>query len=138
MSTCQKTEATQRIDDRIGRRIFMARQARSLSQSALAGRLGVSFQQVQKYECGANRVSAARLYQIARALDWPVEWFFEAVDGAGADPVDAEGVERFLAIPRVRELAELWQTLAPGARSTVLAMLRLMGEGERRAAAARG
>jgi transcriptional regulator with XRE-family HTH domain len=51
-----------------------------MSQTALADRLGVTFQQLQKYESGANRISASRLWQIAEALEVPVSWFFMEID----------------------------------------------------------
>lgn len=47
-----------------------------LSQEELAGRIGISFQQLQKYETGENRISAARLFRLAGALDVPITWFF--------------------------------------------------------------
>jgi transcriptional regulator with XRE-family HTH domain len=63
-------------DTEIGARIRQRRQELALSQAHLARRLGVTFQQVQKYESGANRVSAAMLHQIAVALEAPLDWFF--------------------------------------------------------------
>ncbi len=51
-----------------------------MSQPALAEALGIAFQQVQKYECGTNRVSASRLYQLAQALSVPITWFFDEID----------------------------------------------------------
>ena len=68
------------VDAHIGRRIRARRRQLRLSQQALAGRLGITFQQLQKYERAANRVSAARLVAIAAALEAPPAWFlpFEA------------------------------------------------------------
>lgn len=63
-------------DKAIGKLIRMRRIEQKISQSDLGGKLGVSFQQVQKYEKGVNRVGAARLQQIAAALDVPVTYFF--------------------------------------------------------------
>ncbi|MBZ6078900.1 helix-turn-helix domain-containing protein [Microvirga puerhi] len=64
------------IDLRIGERIKQARLVQDKSQEWLAGRLGVSFQQIQKYEKGANRVSAGRLMLIAEELKCSLSWFF--------------------------------------------------------------
>lgn len=61
------------IDAMVGRTIRMLRLSKGISQGALGRRLGVSFQQVQKYENGSNRVGAGRLAQIAMALDVPME-----------------------------------------------------------------
>ena len=67
----------QDIDRHIGQRIVEARDLRGFSQSRLAEVLGISFQQVQKYERGKNRISAGRLWLVAKTLDIPVQWFFE-------------------------------------------------------------
>lgn len=64
-------------DKHVGGRIRMARRARDISQSALADALGISFQQIQKYEYGKSRVSAGRLQHIARILEMPVTLFFD-------------------------------------------------------------
>lgn len=65
-----------RIDAFVGARIVALRAEAGLSQAVLATRLGISFQQVQKYEAGTNRVSASRLHRVAALLDAPVETFF--------------------------------------------------------------
>ena len=65
----------------MGTRIRVRRMEKGISQSDLGKQLGVSFQQVQKYERGSNRVSAPRLEQIAKALDVPIIYFYEGVNG---------------------------------------------------------
>jgi transcriptional regulator with XRE-family HTH domain len=65
------------IDVHVGNRLRMRRMLIGLSQEKLGERLGLTFQQVQKYEKGSNRVSASRLYHMARILDVPVQFFFE-------------------------------------------------------------
>ena len=69
-------------DVELGKRIRLRRVELHISQSELADKLGVSFQQVQKYEKGVNRVGASRLQQIATALDVPVTFFYDD-DGLG-------------------------------------------------------
>jgi transcriptional regulator with XRE-family HTH domain len=71
-----------KYDIELGKRIRLRRVEMDISQSGLADKLGVSFQQVQKYEKGVNRVGAARLQQIATALDVPITFFFDD-DGLG-------------------------------------------------------
>src|SRR3954469_18831824 len=71
-------------DRRIGQRIRLQRNALGLSQDTLANALGLTFQQVQKYERGTNRVSASRLEDIARVLKVPVAFFYD--DDADASP----------------------------------------------------
>jgi transcriptional regulator with XRE-family HTH domain len=75
-------------DIEIGRKIRALRLERGLSQSGLADGIGLTFQQVQKYEKGANRVSAGRLQQIADLLNVPVTFFFGGM-GARAKKSDA-------------------------------------------------
>ena len=79
------------IDIHLGRRLRRRRRILGLTQQQLAGACGVRFQQIQKYECGANRVSAARLWRIASALEVPVNYFFE---GLSDDVVVAPGPTR--------------------------------------------
>lgn len=70
------------VDIEVGRRIRMQRRVLGMSQSALAERVSVTFQQVQKYEKGSNRVGASRLQGIADCLNVPVSFFFEGMAGA--------------------------------------------------------
>ena len=69
--------STGKHDIELGKRIRLRRVEQSISQAALGSQVGVSFQQVQKYEKGVNRVGAARLQQIATALDVPVTFFYD-------------------------------------------------------------
>jgi transcriptional regulator with XRE-family HTH domain len=92
-------------DKYVGARIRMRRLMLGMSQSGLAQGLDLTFQQIQKYEKGINRVGASRLQQIAHILKVPVEFFFEGgpgVPGAKADAPDAPSlahVSDFLASP---------------------------------------
>lgn len=65
------------IDLHIGRRLRRRRRLLSLTQQQLGDRLNIRFQQVQKYECGANRISAARLWHLAGALEVEIAYFFD-------------------------------------------------------------
>jgi transcriptional regulator with XRE-family HTH domain len=77
------------IDVHVGGRIRARRRQLGLSQERLADALGLTFQQVQKYERGSNRVSASKLYDIARTLGVTVGEFFDGM--SGAEPGVAEG-----------------------------------------------
>ena len=70
------------FDVQLGQRIRARRLWLGLSQTELGAALGLSFQQVQKYERGMNRISAGRLYQFAKILDVPINYFFEQMSGA--------------------------------------------------------
>ncbi|MDX1711410.1 MAG: helix-turn-helix transcriptional regulator [Rhodovibrionaceae bacterium] len=67
-------------DVHIGQRVREKRMALGYSQTALAEKLGISFQQVQKYESGANRISGSRLWEMSRVLGEPVSYFFEGLE----------------------------------------------------------
>ena len=101
------------IDIHVGSRFRLARQALHMSQEKLGEALGITFQQVQKYEKGANRVGSSRLMNISATLNRPVEFFFEGVDAAGnTQPVDdltsflnsKEGMRLARAFARVKDL----------------------------------
>lgn len=84
-----------KTDVHIGRRVRERRVAMGLSQSELAEGLGISFQQVQKYESGANRISGSRLWDVASLLQVPVGYFFEGL-GATLEPAEGGGEEALL------------------------------------------
>jgi transcriptional regulator with XRE-family HTH domain len=65
------------VDIHVGSRLRMRRSMMGMSQESLADSVGLTFQQVQKYERGSNRVSASRLYQFSKILDVPVAYFFD-------------------------------------------------------------
>ncbi len=67
------------IDLHLGRRLRRRRRLLGLTQQQLAIQVGIRFQQVQKYECGANRISAARLWQLAEALETPISYFYDGL-----------------------------------------------------------
>jgi transcriptional regulator with XRE-family HTH domain len=79
-------------DAEVGRRVRSRRLECRLSQTELADRIGVTFQQVQKYEKGTNRISASRLQQMAAVLGVPVEFFFEGAPRASSQDVGASDV----------------------------------------------
>jgi transcriptional regulator with XRE-family HTH domain len=78
------------IDVHVGHRVKMRRMLIGMSQEKLGEQLGLTFQQVQKYEKGANRIGASRLWDISRILDVPVRFFFE-----GLRPAAGQAAEGF-------------------------------------------
>lgn len=125
------------IDIHVGSRVRLRRLLLGLSQEKLGDELGVTFQQVQKYERGANRIGASRLYRVAEVLQVPVGFFFEGLDSIAAggfaeddqtplidDFINSpEGVALASAFARIREpsvrrkLLELARTLADESES---------------------
>ena len=70
---------TSDIDLHVGKHLRRCRRLLGLTQQSLAEQVGIRFQQIQKYECGANRVSAARLFELSEALFVPVQYFYEGL-----------------------------------------------------------
>lgn len=123
------------IDLHVGARIRMRRKILGLSQERLAEALGLTFQQVQKYERGANRVSASKLYEIARTLQSSVAYFFEGLGDPGGEAGVAEDggvyVHDFLMTPEGLELAALFPRITkPKVRRRILELVRSMAEEE--------
>lgn len=71
------------IDLHVGARVRQRRRLLGLTQQRLADAVRIRFQQIQKYESGANRISASRLWTLSKALDVPISYFFEGVDESG-------------------------------------------------------
>ena len=101
------------IDIHVAARLRMRRMLQGVSQEALAARIGVTFQQIQKYEKGQNRIGASRLFQLAQALSAPVDYFFEglpteegetpAVDPAVLESLtSSEGMQLHVAFQKIR------------------------------------
>ncbi len=119
---------THHVDVHVGKRVRHRRWLIGMTQQQLAQQVGIKFQQIQKYETGANRISASRLWDIAEALDVPVSFFFEGLEGAEKEsagkksvPADLMGdkealdlVRSYYAIPenQRRRLFELARVLS--------------------------
>ncbi len=82
---------THPVDAHVGKRVRHRRWLVGMTQQQLAECVGIKFQQIQKYETGANRISASRLWDIADALDVPVSFFFDGLD-SDAGPKDQHTV----------------------------------------------
>ena len=110
----------------IGARMRTRRRQLGLSQSELADQLGVSFQQVQKYERGANRVAASTLMAAAQALSTSISWLV-GEESSGRD--DDDDVCRALSRPGALEMLQAFNAIAdPRARVALLALAREMSE----------
>jgi transcriptional regulator with XRE-family HTH domain len=122
------------IDLHLGKRLRRRRRLLGLTQQQLAGVCGVRFQQIQKYECGANRISAARLWQLSEALEVPVGYFYDgltemmATAQAGEVPERAEGGE-MLARKETLDLIRAYYQLGERPRRRLLDLAKsLNGE----------
>lgn len=117
------------VDLHVGIRIRMRRKEMGVSQERLAEALGITFQQVQKYERGANRVSASKLWEIAAALKTPVAYFYDGLgdreavtgqrDAAQEFLLSSEGIELVAAFPRITE---------PAIRRKIVELVRVVAD----------
>jgi transcriptional regulator with XRE-family HTH domain len=118
---------TRRIDQHVGERIRVRRAELGLTQEQLAQALKVSYQQVQKYETGANRISAGRIYEIARKLDVDISYFFEELglhEPREQTPLEHGGRQRS-AIELVRKFAQIQD---PQVRSAIAGLVKAIVE----------
>jgi transcriptional regulator with XRE-family HTH domain len=119
-----------KLDTHIGARIRMRRLEQEISQETLGQALGVSFQQIQKYEKGTNRVASGRLSQIAELLNVEVGFFYrEAPDKAhtGRNPT-VSLVDRFMTSPEGVAIAQAFERIpSPQARAAIVRMVRAIG-----------
>ncbi len=112
-----------RVDDHVGERIRERRTMMGLTQENLANALQISYQQVQKYETGANRVSAGRLYEMAQRLEVEVSFFFEGLEPTSQrEPMEHGGNNRST-IELVRNFTEIGDS---SVRSAVSGLIKTL------------
>lgn len=133
------SEAPNPIDVHVGGRVRLRRTLLGLTQGELGARLGLTFQQVQKYEGGANRISASRIFDMARVLQVPVSFFFDDMSdelkrrapGGGADH-DAHPMGADVNVMGRRETLELvrayYQITDTGVRRKVYELTKMIGK----------
>jgi transcriptional regulator with XRE-family HTH domain len=116
------------VDIHLGRRLRRRRRILGLTQQQLAGACGVRFQQIQKYECAANRMSAARLWQLAEVLEVPVSYFY---DGLGQEAVAAEAEPPEPQAGRdTKDLIQAFYSLSERPRQRLLDLAKSLNETE--------
>lgn len=117
------------VDQHVGRKLRWRRRELSLSQEALAERLGVTFQQIQKYERGTNRISAGRLYELSRELDTSINYFYTGLEevsravrrgvseeeGEFSGLIDGDAVDLVIAYQAIRD---------PDLKKSILSMVK--------------
>ncbi|MFN3642497.1 MAG: helix-turn-helix domain-containing protein [Gemmobacter sp.] len=112
------------VDAHVGKRIRHRRWMLGMTQQQLADRVGIKFQQIQKYETGMNRVSASRLYEIAGVLEVPVSFFFEGLDGNAPTPTAAD----FLGDKEALELVRAYYAIPEAQRRRLFDLARVLSE----------
>jgi len=120
------------IDVHVGQRVRARRKMLGFSQTQLGHELGVTFQQVQKYERGTNRIGSSRLFKMASTLDVPVAYFFEGAETklpGYNQSVEGDSEEAF-AKQETKELVDAYYRIAdPRIRKKVLGLARLLASG---------
>ena len=122
------------VDRHVGNRVRMRRLLVGMSQEKLGELLGITFQQVQKYEKGSNRVSASRLYQIARVLGVSVQYFYDELkedDGPSgfAESEGADAIAGALQSPDGVQIARIFsETTDPDKRKLILNAVKLLAD----------
>jgi transcriptional regulator with XRE-family HTH domain len=121
--------AANAIDRKVGQRVRTRRLEIGMSQERLAELLGVTFQQVQKYEKGVNRIAVSRLWDISIALELPVGRFFEGLAVRGVAEPRQEFVDDALATPEGSQLMAMFGSIkSPKLRRKVLDLVRTLTE----------
>jgi transcriptional regulator with XRE-family HTH domain len=113
------------LDRALGNAIRLRRRSLNLTQDQLATACGVSFQQVQKYENGANRVSFSRLVQIARALECQVTDLTSALDEPTFASADFEFL-RLMTLPGAVDLLQRYEVMTPEGRRQLVSLLEII------------
>lgn len=133
------------IDEHVGTQLRQRRSLMGISQEKLAERVGITFQQIQKYENGANRISASRLYEFSKVLETPVNFFFDSysslseqmsrpLHGMAENEQSAfEGPEDIMKRKETLELIRIYYSIKnPSRRKDLLKLLKSMVDNLRR------
>ena len=118
------------VDLHVGKRLRRRRRPLGMTQQDLASQVGVRFQQIQKYECGANRVTSSRLYDLSRALNVSVQYFFDGIKPADAPVSAANDAERMegdiLSQKETLELVRAYYRLSERPRRRLLELAKAL------------
>ena len=118
------------VDLHVGQRVRQRRWIVGMTQQQLGDKVGIRFQQIQKYEAGANRISASRIWDIAAAMEVPVSFFFEGIDGQAPDTDKPRGdsLTDNEAIELVRELVRAYYAIPEDQRRKLFDLARVLGK----------
>ena len=132
---CVSRKQPNPVDIHVGGRIRMRRMLIGMSQEKLGECLELTFQQIQKYEKGSNRVGASRLFQIAQVLGVPVAYFYEGLETPGADGADngpetGFDFEMLSTAEGIQLNAAFFSISDPGLRKRLLDLIKLLADRE--------
>jgi transcriptional regulator with XRE-family HTH domain len=127
----RRPRQTDFIDEHVGRRMRFRRLALGVSQEELGRQLGLTFQQVQKYEKGVNRIAAGRLFALSRALSCELSFFFDGLpaETSSADLLEAEDLGGFMQSRECVALCHAFMAIDSAAvRRALIVMIRTMAD----------
>ncbi|MEL6691089.1 MAG: helix-turn-helix transcriptional regulator [Pseudomonadota bacterium] len=117
------------VDVHVGKRIRHRRWMVGMTQQQLAEKVGIKFQQIQKYETGMNRVSASRLWDIAETLTVPVSFFFVGLEGAEPDQAEARATPSdLMADKEAMELVRSYYAIPENQRRRLFELARVLSD----------
>ncbi|KIC16844.1 MULTISPECIES: helix-turn-helix domain-containing protein [Leisingera] len=117
------------VDVHVGKRIRHRRWLIGMTQQQLAEQVGIKFQQIQKYETGANRVSASRLWDISDALEVPVSFFFEGLQEEGKAPAEKASVpEDLMGDKEALDLVRSYYSIPENQRRRLFELARVLSD----------
>lgn len=116
------------VDVHVGKRIRHRRWMVGMTQQQLAERVGIKFQQIQKYETGMNRVSASRLWDISETLSVPVSFFFEGLEGGAGEPAESSMPGDILADKEALELVRSYYAIPENQRRRLFELARVLSD----------
>jgi transcriptional regulator with XRE-family HTH domain len=127
------------VDIHVGARVRLRRMLLGMSQDKLADALGLTFQQIQKYEKGVNRIGASRVFEISHILNVPIQYFFDDFEGARGDSYafseNGGGEDTFMQLLHSPDGVQLCRHFAeiqdPKVRRRVLDLVKTLAGGER-------
>ncbi|MDF2235547.1 helix-turn-helix transcriptional regulator [Albimonas sp. CAU 1670] len=121
------------VDAHVGKRVRHRRWMMGMTQQQLGDMVGIKFQQIQKYETGMNRISASRLWDIAKALEVPINYFFEGLEAESlSDAAEAETTNAargdLLADKEALELVRSYYAIPENQRRRLFDLARVLSE----------
>ncbi len=114
------------VDVHVGQRVRQLRCLAGMTQQQLGDKVGIKFQQIQKYEAGTNRISASRMWDIAATMEVPVSFFFEGLDGQAPDTDEARG--DILTDKEALDLVRAYYAIPENQRRRLFDLARVLGE----------
>lgn len=121
----RNSRTAQRVDEHVGERIRQRRTLAGLTQEQLAQALNISYQQLQKYETAANRVSAGRLFEIANKLEVEIGYFFDGVTPTAREEPMPHGGRNRIALDLIKNFMHIHD---PGVRASVASLVKSLAD----------